>query len=297
LIAFPGGVVGPLAGAFYLRAVAEGRNARGALSVYPLDTLTSEFRRLASLLAAAGFIAPDDEARQLLDRAAGDSALLARLVERRLTGEPLAWITGLAVFCDLLIRVDPGVYVPRPHTETLARRAAERLTAHGTAVDLCTGSGAVAKVLGAERPTARIVATDIDVNAVACARTNGVEAFHGDLFEPLPRSLMGQVDVVVAVVPYVPTYELPLLQRDTFTFESQLSYDGGADGTDILRRVLAGAPGFLKRGGAMLAEVGGDQADLLSDDLASLGYTDVSVLSDEDGDVRGIEAMLRRAGA
>ena len=93
-------------------------------------------------------------------------------------------------------------------------------------------------------------------------------------------------------MPYVPTSELPLLQRDTFTFERPLSYDGGADGADILRRVLVDARRFLKRGGAILLEVGGDQADLLEGDLDRLGYVDVSILSDEDGDVRGIEATL-----
>ena len=70
------------------------------------------------------------------------------------------------------------------------------------------------------------------------------------------------------------------------------SYDGGADGADILRRVLVDTRRFLKRGGALLLEVGGDQADLLQGDLDPLGYVDVSILSDEDGDVRGIEATL-----
>jgi release factor glutamine methyltransferase len=96
--------------------------------------------------------------------------------------------------------------------------------------------------------------------------------------------LEGCVDVVVGAVPYVPTPELPLLQRDTFTFESPLSYDGGRDGTDILRRVLRDSRHFLRRRGALLLELGGDQADVLGDDLARLGYVDVSVLVDEEGD-------------
>jgi release factor glutamine methyltransferase len=119
-----------------------------------------------------------------------------------------------------------------------------------------------------------------------------VEAYRGDLFAPLPRTLEGRVDVVVGAVPYVPTAELPLLQRDTFAFESPLSYDGGRDGTEIVRRVLAGGPRVLRRGGALLLELGGGQADELLDELARLGYADVAVLVDEDGDVRGIEATL-----
>jgi release factor glutamine methyltransferase len=84
------------------------------------------------------------------------------------------------------------------------------------------------------------------------------------------------------------------LQRDTFAFESTLSYDGGSDGTDILRRVLRESPRFLRRGGALLLELGGNQAEELDGDLARLGYVDVSVLSDEDGEARGIEARFRK---
>ena len=95
----------------------------------------------------------------------------------------------------------------------------------------------------------------------------------------------------MGVVPYVPTPELALLQRDTFTFETPLSYDGGADGTTILRRVLAERPGSCGRGGALLLELGGNQADALATS-SRLGYADVTVLVDEDGDVRGVEATL-----
>jgi release factor glutamine methyltransferase len=254
--------------------------------------IPNDLHGLTELLAGAGFVAADEEADELIARAAGDAALLDALVERRLTGEPLAWITGSVSFCDLEIRVDPGVYVPRWQSEALACRAVERLPADGAAIDLCTGSGAMAKTLMARRPGARVVACDVDERAVACATANGVEAYRGDLFAPLPRALEGRVDVVVGVVPYVPTPELPLLQRDTFTFETPLSYDGGGDGTEILRRVLADSPRFLRRGGALLLELGGEQPDALGDDLAHLGYVDVSVLVDEDGDVRGVEATL-----
>ena len=121
-----------------------------------------------------------------------------------------------------------------------------------------------------------MVGCDLDERAVACATANGVEAYRGDLFAPLPRALEGGVDVVVGVVPYVPTPDLPLLQRDTLAFESPLSYDGGRDGTEILRRVLADSPRFLRRGGALLLELGGDEAEALRGDLARLGYRDVA---------------------
>jgi release factor glutamine methyltransferase len=144
----------------------------------------------------------------------------------------------------------------------------------------------------AYHPGARVVASDLDERAVACATANGVEVYLGDLFATLPRTIGGQVDVVVAVAPYVPTPALPLLQRDTFAFESPLAYDGGHDGTDVLRRVLVDAPRFLRRGGSLLLELGGGQDAELQADLVRLGYVDVSVLRDEEGDVRGIDATL-----
>ena len=247
---------------------------------------------LTALLSRAGFIAAEDEANELLARAAGDVELLESLVARRLTGEPLAWIIGTVSFCGVEIRINPGVYVPRWQSEPLARRAVERLPATGVAIDLCTGSGALARTLSTNRPGARVVASDIDERAVACAAANGVEVYHGDLFAPLPHGLEGRADVIVGVVPYVPTPALPMLQRDTFAFESTLSYDGGPDGTDILRRVLRESPRFLRPGGALLLELGGQQGEALHDDLARLGYVDISVLTDDDGDVRGIEARF-----
>ncbi len=257
--------------------------------------MTNEHVALAARLAGAGFVAAHEEAGELLSRAEGDPELLDSLVTRRLEGEPLAWITGSTWFCGLQIRVDPGVYVPRWQSEHLARRAIERLPPEGTAIDVCTGTGAIAKVLATARPRARVVATEIDERAAACASANGSECYAGDLFDPLPQWFEHRVDVIVGVVPYVPTSALRFLSRDTFDFESTLAYEGGADGTVILRRVLADSRRFLRQGGALLLELGGEQAELLSDDLRQLGYVGTSLLTDEDGDVRGIEATLRGA--
>jgi release factor glutamine methyltransferase len=254
--------------------------------------LTDDRASLEARLAGAGFVAAHEEAGELLSRAEGDAVLLDSLVSRRLDGEPLAWITGSTSFCGLQIRVDPGVYVPRWQSEDLARRAIERLPTEGTAIDVCTGSGAIGKVLATARPRARVVGTDIDERAVACASANGLQCYEGDLFAPLPQSLEHGVDVIVGVVPYVPTEALEFLSRDTFEFESTLSYEGGPDGTRILRRVLDDGVRFLRLGGALLLELGGEQAELLLDDLGRLGYVSGSVLTDEDGDVRGIEATL-----
>jgi release factor glutamine methyltransferase len=243
---------------------------------------------LTALLARNGFVAAEEEAAELLEHArSGD---LDAAIERRLTGEPLAWITGTAPFCGAMVLVRPGVYVPRWQTELLAQRGRALLAPGMTAVDLCTGCGAVATVLA--RSGARVLATDVEPAAIACAVANGVEAHAGDLFAPLDAALRGTVDVVTGVVPYVPTPELHLLQRDTFTFETTVSYDGGPDGCAILRRAIAGAAAFLRPGGTLLLELGGDEAALVAPDLTAAGFAPPALLRDEDGDLRGVEATL-----
>lgn len=251
---------------------------------------STELAALTELLTERGFLAASEEAHELLVCAGADDERLEQLVARRLAGEPLAWITGSVSFCGVEVSVEPGVYVPRWHTEPLARRAVTCLPAQGTAIDLCTGSGAIARVMMTERPRARIVACDVDERAVACAARNGVDAYAGDLFAALPTPL--QADVIVGVVPYVPTGELGLLQRDTFTFESSLAYDGGPDGTAVLRRAITDSWRFLRPGGRLLLELGGSQAQVLRPQLRRLRFRNIAVLHDEEGDSRGIEATL-----
>jgi release factor glutamine methyltransferase len=249
-------------------------------------TLASVTNRLAD----AGFIAAREEAEELLASAANHDALLESLLARRLRGEPLAWITGTTTFCGLDVRVAPGVYVPRWQSEPLARRAIARLPDDGTAIDLCTGSGCLAMTLTSQRPRARVVATELDDRAVACATSNGVEVYTGDLFEPLPRELTGATDVVVGVVPYVPSASMAYLPRDTFAYEDALAYDGGNDGTVVLRRAIRESPLFLRPGGVLLLELGGDEAEALRSDFTRQGFDDIVVFGDDDGDVRGVEA-------
>jgi release factor glutamine methyltransferase len=235
-------------------------------------------------------VAAEDEAAELTAAAGNAHEVLEHLVARRLAGEPLAWVTGRTSFAGLEVSVHPGVYVPRWQSTELARRAVRALPDGGTAIDVCTGSGALALVLAHERPLARVVASDLDPLAVTNARANGVTAFLGDLFAPLPHDLLGASDVVVAVPPYVPSTALHLLPRDTLTHEDPSHYDGGPDGTDVLRRLASEARRFLRPGGRLLLEIGGTQDAALRDGLDASGYRDVETWSDEDGDLRGIEA-------
>jgi release factor glutamine methyltransferase len=167
------------------------------------------------------------------------------------------------------------------------------LPADGIAVDLCTGSGAVAAVLGSAHPRATVLATDVDPAAVACARRNGVRGLVGDLDEPLPTSLRGRVDVMTAVVPYVPTEELPFLPRDVLANEPRPALDGGPRGTTVLVRAAEAAARWLRPGGSVLLELGGDQAGEVATALEKVGLSGIRVHTDGDEQDRAIEA---RAG-
>jgi release factor glutamine methyltransferase len=247
---------------------------------------------VTQMLAEAGCIAAREEADELIRAAAGDPDVLDDLVSRRTNGEPIAWLTGAVTFCGLRLFVEPGVYVPRSQTEPLARRAVTVLPSTGVAVDLCTGAGAIAAAMAAAVPTAQVLATELDHTAARCARRNGVEVFEGFLDDPLPRAFVHRVDVLTAVVPYVPTDSLRLLPRDVRAFEPRLALDGGVDGMDVLAEVVRRSTRWLRPGGWLLLELGGDQAEPTGRLLHELGFEGVDVMADEDGDPRAICAHL-----
>jgi release factor glutamine methyltransferase len=252
--------------------------------------MSVERLRVLRALEAGGCVDPRAEADTLLSASSEGAGPIDELVGRRLRGEPLAWITGWVEFCGMRVRVHPGVFVPRPHTQALARRAASLLRGAGIAVDLCTGSGAVAAMLGTAHPWATVLATDIDPAAVDCARGNGVHALIGDLDRPLPSSLRGRVDVLTAVVPYVPTEDLHLLPRDVLESEPRRALDGGPRGTEVLARAAEAAARWLRPGGHVLLELGGDQAGEMTVTFADLRFSEVRVHQDEEGQDRAIEA-------
>jgi release factor glutamine methyltransferase len=241
-------------------------------------------------LELAGCVAAADEAAELVS-AATDDATLEAWVRRRETGEPLAWITGTTLFCGRALSVDHGVYVPRPQTEELARRAAAVLPPGGRAADLCTGVGAIAAHLMARRLGAVVIGVDRDPAAVRCARRNGVGAVVGDLAAPLSS---GAFDVVTAVAPYVPTEAIALLPADVRRYEPLLALDGGPDGLAVVRRVVAGAARLLRPGGYLLVELGADQDALLAPVLGRRGFSEPAPWHDAEGDLRGVATRLVR---
>lgn len=249
-------------------------------------------RAAAARLAAAGCVAATEEAGELCAAAPGP-AQLESLLCRREAGEPLAWVTGWTVFCGCRVTVHRGVYVPRHQTEELARRAAAALGRRGVLVDLCTGSGAVAVAVGAAVPGATVVGTDRDPAAAANAAANGVRVVVADLGDGLAT---GCADVVSAVAPYVPTGAIRLLARDVQAYEPVVALNGGEEGLDVLRRVVAAASRLLVGGGWLLVEVGAGQERGLAPALEAHGFASAVVWHDEDGDVRGLAARRRAGG-
>jgi release factor glutamine methyltransferase len=161
------------------------------------------------------------------------------------------------------------------------------------AVDVCTGSGAIACFLAAEVPGARVLATELDPGALAWARRNadryGVELLAGDLDEPLPAALAGRVDVLCANVPYVPSGAIATLPTDVRDHEPRLALDGGPDGLDVLRRLVARAGHWLAPGGGLLCEIGEDQAETGVALLTAAGLVEVAVHPDLVGRDRILE--------
>lgn len=219
---------------------------------------------VVSRLRAAGCVFADDEAR-LLVAAARTPAELDALLDRRLSGVPLEYVLGWVEFSGLHITVRPGVFVPRRRTELLVRRAAGLLRPGSTVFDLCCGSGAVGAALLAREPGLALSAVDIDPAAVACARENvaarGGRVYTGDLFTPLPRILLGRVDVIVANAPYVPTDAIGQMPREARLHEPRQALDGGDDGLAVQRRLIAAAPDWLTPGGHLLVETSAAQAE------------------------------------
>ncbi|MDH6575834.1 putative protein N(5)-glutamine methyltransferase [Kitasatospora sp. MAP5-34] len=227
---------------------------------------------IVTRLRAAGCVFAEDEA-QLLISAAPDPAELDAMVERRVVGLPLEHVLGWAEFCGLRVAVDHLVFVPRIRTEFLVGQAAALARALGAerrsrtvVVDLCCGSGALGAALAATIGRVELHAADIDPAAVSCARRNlgtaGGEVYEGDLYEPLPATLRGRVDILLANAPYVPTEAIGLLPPEARMYEARVALDGGADGLDIQRRVAAEAAEWLAPGGHLLVETSERQAPL-----------------------------------
>lgn len=227
-------------------------------------------REAAERLRAAGVASPDHDAAELLAHVLGTTrsglALVTELpaaaltsydalVARRAAREPLQHLTGVAWFRHVELAVGPGVFVPRPETELLAGWAIDQRP--GVVVDLCTGSGAIAKAIADEVPDAEVHAVELDPAAHAWAERNlvgtGVDLRQGDLRTAFD-DLLGTVDVVVCNPPYVPLEAWESVAVEARDHDPHLALFSGDDGLDAIRALAVRAADLLRPGGVVGVE-------------------------------------------
>lgn len=214
-----------------------------------------------------------------------DAGVFAGLLARRIAGEPLAYIVGRRGFWTLDLQVSPATLIPRPETERLVELALERLPADRPLriADLGTGTGAIALALAGERPSARVVATDVSDEALRIARANAtsngianVEFRQGSWLAPLASE---RFDLIASNPPYIADGDPHLAQGD-LRFEPPAALASGADGLDAIREIVAAAPAHLAPGGWLLLEHGRDQGAAIRALLAGAGFTGVATATD-----------------
>ncbi|MBM6925852.1 peptide chain release factor N(5)-glutamine methyltransferase [Pseudoflavonifractor phocaeensis] len=270
-------------------------------------------------LREAGVESAQLEARELVCAAAGktreqfyrDMSLytsgsveekLAVLVERRLAGEPVAYLIGEWEFYGLTLTVDPHVLIPRMDTEVLAERAIllAREAGEGARVlDLCAGSGCVGLAVAANVPGCRVVLADISEGALKICKQNirrcelnaRVTCLQADALTP-PEAALWDFDVIACNPPYIPTGDLAGLDVSVRDYEPHSALDGGADGLDFYRAVAGRWGKALRLGGSLLFEVGVGQAGDVQSLLKENGYVDVRATQDTQGIWRVVEGIL-----
>lgn len=201
---------------------------------------------------------------------------LDKIISRRTSGEPLEYIIGRTVFCGLDFVVSPDCLIPQADTEVVAREAAAHLDGRGKFLDLCTGSGCIGVVLA--KRGARGVAVDIADAALDIARKNAVmngvsdmiDFVLADIFAPL--DVGNGFDVIVSNPPYVRRDEIDSLPREV-RHEPRIALDGGDDGLMFYRRIAMLAGELLAPRGALVLEIGYDEAADVCDILASRGFS------------------------
>jgi release factor glutamine methyltransferase len=221
------------------------------------------------------------------------------LVEKRAERFPLQHLTGVAYFRQLELKVGPGVFVPRFETETVTQLAVDALkavpTEHPIAVDLATGSGAIAISLAVEVPNARVFAVELSEEALVYTRQNFAEyapeatLVQGDLADAFPE-LNGQVDVLVSNPPYIPDEMIPIYP-EVHLHDPALALYGGEDGLDLVRKVETSAKRLLREGGALVIEHADMQGDAIRELILSLGWRQCSTHKDLSGRDRATTAI------
>ena len=225
------------------------------------------------------------------------------LVQRRLAGEPVAYIIGEWEFYGLPLNISQDVLIPRMDTEVLAERAIllARAAGEGARVlDLCAGSGCVGLAVAANVPGCRVVLADVSEAALRLCKQNvrrnelnaRVTCVQADALEP-PDAALWDFDVIACNPPYIPSGDIAGLDASVRDYEPRMALDGGEDGLDYYRAIAPKWKAALRLGGALLFEVGIGQAPAVEEILAQNGYQDIQSAQDTQGIWRVVEGTAR----
>ena len=234
--------------------------------------------------------------------AAGFEETVQHMLERRLRGEPVAYITGIWEFYGVPMEITPDVLIPRPDSEMLVEagiRLYEGRNGSPRILDLCTGSGCIGVALAVRMPGAKVILVDNDRRALSVCRKNvqknrldtRVMCIEADATQK-PPMLMGKFDLLVCNAPYVPTAEIESLDVSVKDYEPYHALDGGEDGLDIIRPVISRWKSVLKDSGTIMLEIGEGQSEMVRALLEKAGFTHVIALKDPGGTERVVMGRL-----
>ena len=222
---------------------------------------------------------------------------ISAMLRRRESGEPLQYILGYAHFRDLKLSVGQGVLIPRPETEMLVDIALQHIAPDSRALDLGTGSGAIALAIAVEMPQCSVTAVDISKHALSFASANfaryragNILFYEGDLFKALPPGC-GDFDIITANLPYVSEEIYPGLDREVRDFEPAAALLSGKDGLDLITRAAGEARPFLKPNGHLILEFSPEQESQITRILANSDYACIRIHHDLNSRARFASAV------
>ena len=204
---------------------------------------------------------------------------------------PLQYILGTQEFMGLTFMVNDNVLIPRQDTETLVEQVLKELPEGGRFLDLCTGSGCIAISVKTMAPAAEVTASDVSKTAITVAKENArrlntvIDWEVSDLF----TAVTGTYDLIASNPPYIPTADIETLMPEVRDFEPHLALDGFEDGLHYYRKIVPEAMDYLKDGGALLVEIGCDQAEAVQRIFSEAGYDEIHIVKDLAGNDRVVK--------
>lgn len=225
------------------------------------------------------------------------------MIERRIAGEPVAYITGEWEFFGIPLKVTADTLIPRDDSEILAQSAIDILhtTARNTrCIDLCTGTGCIGIAIASHVPNCRVVLADVSMNALAVARQNVqrlnltrmVTCIEADASQT-PPMLMGRFDLLVCNPPYIPTSDIEGLDKSVRDYEPHLALDGGEDGLKFYRDIVTNWSSVIMAGGYIAFECGVGQAEAVKNILRTNGFDSIIIRKDTQNIDRAVIARKK----